>query len=309
MGDASRDGGGVNMPDADKERICFVIAPIGDEGSPTRERSDTVLNYVITPAVAACGYTPLRADKISESGMITSQIIQHLIEDPLVVADLTDHNPNVFYELAVRHAAKKPVVHIIEASQPKPFDVAGMRIIPLDYRDLPSANQCKEEIARQVQAAEGEPSKMDNPISQAIDLQTLRGSENPWEKSTAQILSRLEDIEAVLDRFRRASLVPSRRDPDSVRRLREAFDRLDGCLTLERGQRPTKRLLKEAQGILHQARAEVAAEPTDRLRDSIRRAFFSSRSGLPPSLDARALEEWLLVQPLPRAVWPEDLEK
>ncbi len=295
------------MAGGDNAKVCFVIAPIGEEGSPTRERSDTVFKYVITPAVRACGYTPVRADKISESGIITSQIIQQLAEAPLVVADLTDHNPNVFYELAVRHAARKPVVHIIEVSQPIPFDVAAMRIITVDYRDLASADQCEKEIVRQIKAAESEPSKMDNPISQAIDLQTLRGSENPWEKSTAQILSRLEEIQGVLDRFRRASVVPSRRDPDSVRRLRNAFDRLDGCLTLGRGQRPTKRLLKEAQGILRQARAELLPERTDRVRDVVSR-LISSAPFVAAALPSAAWPEES-IGPVPRAVWPEDVEK
>jgi len=245
------------MAGEDNKKECFVIAPIGEEGDPTRERSDKVLEHVITPAVESCGYTPLRADKISESGMITSQIIQHLADAPLVVADLTDHNPNVFYELAVRHVTRKPVVHIIADGQPKPFDVIGMRIIALDYCDIASAAACKEEIAQQVQAAELNPSKAENPISQAIDLQTLRGSEKPWEKSTAEILSQLANIQAVLDRLRRASLGAERVDPLSLRRLREAFGALNACLTLESGQRPTKGQFKEAQRILRQARAAI----------------------------------------------------
>ena len=40
--------------------------------------------------------------------MITSQVLQHVTEDALVVADLTGRNPNVFYELALRHAIRKP---------------------------------------------------------------------------------------------------------------------------------------------------------------------------------------------------------
>ena len=54
-------------------------------------------------------YEVIRSDQISEPGDITSQIIQHLFDDEIVVADLTDHNPNVFYELAVRHMLGKPV--------------------------------------------------------------------------------------------------------------------------------------------------------------------------------------------------------
>ena len=96
------------------DKVCFVIAPLGDEGSETRKRSDQVLKHIIKPSTADCGYKAVRADEISEPGLITSQIIQHLMDDPLVMADLTELNPNVFYELALCHALKRPLVQIIQ---------------------------------------------------------------------------------------------------------------------------------------------------------------------------------------------------
>lgn len=92
------------------EKKCFVIAPIGEPDSETRKRSDQILKHVISPAVQECGYSATRADQISEPGMITSQVIQHITDDHLVVADLTERNPNVFYELAIRHGIRKPLV-------------------------------------------------------------------------------------------------------------------------------------------------------------------------------------------------------
>lgn len=176
------------MAKSEDQRTCFVIAPIGDEGTGTRARSDQILNHIIAPVAKECGYTAVRADRISEPGIITSQVIQHLVEDPLVVADLTGRNPNVFYELAVRHAVKKPVVQIIEVGEPIPFDVAATRTIQIDHRDLDSAARCREELARQIRTVEGDPSQVDSPISVAVDLQSLRRSENPLEKSNAEII-------------------------------------------------------------------------------------------------------------------------
>jgi len=69
----------------------------------------------------------MRADELAEPGIITSQVIQHIVDDQLVIADLTERNPNVFYELALRHALRKPVVQIIHRGEAIPFDVAGMR--------------------------------------------------------------------------------------------------------------------------------------------------------------------------------------
>src|SRR4051794_37691252 len=118
------------------EKLCFVIAPIGEADSETRKRSDQVLKHIIRPAVKARGYEAIRADEIAEPGMITSQVIQHIVDDPLVVADLTERNPNVYYELALRHALRKPLVQIIRKGDVLPFDVASMRTIPIDHHDL-----------------------------------------------------------------------------------------------------------------------------------------------------------------------------
>ena len=108
------DYGEVIDMDEPKRKTCFVICPIGEEGTDIRERSDEILDEVITPAVTECGYeSPVRADKISIPGIITSQIIQQIIDADLVIADLTKHNANVFYELAVRHCVQKPVILLI----------------------------------------------------------------------------------------------------------------------------------------------------------------------------------------------------
>lgn len=178
--------------------ICFVIAPIGDEGSEIRDRSDKVLKHIITPAADQCGYQTIRADQISEPGIITSQVIEHLADDPLVIADLTGQNPNVFYELAVRHAIGKPVVQIIQLGERIPFDVAATRTICVDHRDLDSAANCKKQIADQIRAVEKDATQVDTPISIALDLKSLRQSDNPVASTIEQILPLLQEIKTAL---------------------------------------------------------------------------------------------------------------
>jgi hypothetical protein len=78
-----------------------------------REISDQVYELILTPVVEDNGYTIDRADKIYELGQIPTQIIQRIYTADLVVADLTGYNPNVFYELAIRHFTKKPIIQII----------------------------------------------------------------------------------------------------------------------------------------------------------------------------------------------------
>ena len=82
-------------------KICFYITPIGDEGTGERKHSDLFLGSLIEPAIEPLGLEVVRADKIDKPGMITKQVIQYIFSAKLVVADLSFHNPNVFYELAL----------------------------------------------------------------------------------------------------------------------------------------------------------------------------------------------------------------
>ena len=77
-----------NMLAPFEEKMCFVIAPIGLEGTDIRKRSDRVFKHIIDPVVRAQGYQAIRADHISTPGVITSQIIDHVLNAHLVVADL-----------------------------------------------------------------------------------------------------------------------------------------------------------------------------------------------------------------------------
>lgn len=128
----------MSKENAAENRTCFVIAPVGEPDSDVRKRSDQILKHVIQPAVKGLGFDAVRADQISEPGIITTQVIQHIIDDPLVVADLSGRNPNVFYELAIRHALRKPYVQLIQRGERIPFDVAAIRTIEVDHRDLDS---------------------------------------------------------------------------------------------------------------------------------------------------------------------------
>ena len=180
------------------EKVCFVIAPIGEPESETRKRSDQILKHVISPAAVECGYSATRADQISEPGMITSQVIQHIVDDPLVIADLTERNPNVFYELAIRHAIRKPLVQLIKKGEQIPFDVAGTRTIHVDHRDLDSVEEAKAEIVAQIQSLEADSSTLETPISVSLDLQLLKQSDNPEQRSLADVLSVISELRTTI---------------------------------------------------------------------------------------------------------------
>ena len=182
------------------QKLCFVISPIGDPDSETRKRSDQVLKHVVRPAVTSCGYKAVRADEIDKPGMITSQVIQHVVNDALVVADLTERNPNVFYELAIRHALRKPLVQIIRKGESIPFDVAGTRTIYVDHKDLDNVEAAKNDIVEQIKALEADSSDIETPISVSLDLQLLRQSEKPEERSLADLMAAVADLRASLSK-------------------------------------------------------------------------------------------------------------
>lgn len=188
-------------------KSCFVIAPIGDAESEIRRRSDQVFKYIITPCAEKYGYHPQRADHISEPGIITSQVIQHIVEDNLVIADLSERNPNVFYELALRHAIRRPVIQLIKKGEVIPFDIAATRIIHFDVSNLDSVEAAKSAISEQIESVERGLTLIETPITAAVDLMALRRSDNPEQRSIAELSNAIasirlsvERIEARLDR-------------------------------------------------------------------------------------------------------------
>ena len=154
---------------ADLNDICFIISPIGSDGSEQRLHADLVLSSLIEPALQELGLTPVRADKISKPGMITGQVIDHLTRAKMVIADLSFGNPNVYYELALRHATRKPVVQLIRSSDPLPFDVGQFRTVVVDmtsiYTLVPQLDLHRQEIARQCRAAIEEGVAAESPLS------------------------------------------------------------------------------------------------------------------------------------------------
>ena len=151
------------------ESTCFYVTPIGEEGSEQRRHSDLFLGSIVEPALEQLGLKVVRADAIDKPGTITRQIVEYLLKSRLVIADLSFHNPNVFYELAIRHAARLPVVQLIRASDRVPFDLNQVRTIKIDTSDIyalvPKIDTYRAEIGNQVRRALEDPDSVDNPIT------------------------------------------------------------------------------------------------------------------------------------------------
>ena len=153
----------------DWDKICFYITPIGEENSEQRKHSNLFLSSIVQPALEELGLTVVRADLIGEPGMITSQVLECLKRSKLAIADLSYLNPNVFYEVALRHALRLPVVQLIRKADKLPFDVNQTRTLVFDTSDIytlvPKLQTYRAEIANQARKALEDPESVGNPVS------------------------------------------------------------------------------------------------------------------------------------------------
>lgn len=164
---------------------CFYIGPIGLENSEVRKRTDSLWEYVIKPICADLGYEALRADLLSVPGNITQDIIHLLLESELVIADITNANPNVMYELGVRHSSGKAVVVITQKGDNIPFDISSYRVL---FYSLDSPKDVKELSAGLV--------KMVRNIEQSdISTSPVLDVLNSYPKRGKAIDSKTEDLE------------------------------------------------------------------------------------------------------------------
>lgn len=112
------------------KKTCFVIMPFGSSSPELKKKFDGVYKGIIVPAIQEAGYEPIREDISATPGSIPKSIVKKLAESQMVVADLTGINPNVFYELGIRHVlSKSGTVLIINKGETIPFDNASHRVI------------------------------------------------------------------------------------------------------------------------------------------------------------------------------------
>ncbi|CNI54433.1 Uncharacterised protein [Yersinia frederiksenii] len=160
------------------DTTCFYISPIGEEGSEHRQHSDLFLGSIVEPAIEALGLKVVRADSIDNPGLITNQIIEYILRSKLVIADLSFHNPNVFYELALRHVSRLPTLQIVRKGYAIPFDIGNFRTIILDcsniYTLIPKLETYKSEIAAQARRALDDPDATENPVTSVYPNLSLK---------------------------------------------------------------------------------------------------------------------------------------
>lgn len=191
------------LPMATDTRLCFVVSPIGAEGSATRKRSDALLNSIIRPALLPeLGYVVKRADEDFGPGTIAEQIVRDLVFADLVIADLTDHNPNVFYELGIRHAAIKPTIHLAQVGTLLPFDNYAYRTIFYDLTDSATVDRALYQLQAAVMAVNEKTYRVRNHVTHAsvpLLLREYEMSDNDRCSELMRLFSELREVGTPID--------------------------------------------------------------------------------------------------------------
>jgi hypothetical protein len=131
---------------------CFVMMPFG-------EWFDRYYQEIYVPAIKEAGFEPVRADELFTTGSVVEQIWDQIEKAKLLLADLSGKNANVFYELGLAHAARKPVVFTSSNTDDVPFDLRHLRVIIYDIREPEWATRLRKSIADYLRNAMKEPEK------------------------------------------------------------------------------------------------------------------------------------------------------
>src|ERR1700757_1938817 len=193
--------------------LCFVDMPFGqkpDLKSGVVVDFDQIYNEAIKPAIEASGLEALRGDEERTGGIIHGAMFARLLLAEFVVADLTLANPNVFYELGIRHAAKPfTTVPIFANVSALPFDVALVRAVGYQLKKgkltKAAAQKLKPHLSKGWSDAIGGATTHDSPLFQLIPK--FPGIDLP-EEVTETFKDRIRQAEEFREGFSSARAQP-----------------------------------------------------------------------------------------------------
>jgi nucleoside 2-deoxyribosyltransferase len=211
-------------------RECFVIMPIGsgDAYQVYRNRYE----HIIHPAVEGLRvdgqqvFRSVRADFVTKTGSITRDLLSRLYRSDAVVADLTDLNPNVFYELGVRHALRAGTILMALRGTKPPFDVGDLRVIPYDDR-IGGEKEAIPKIQDMLSSLLGDDRLQDSPVLHAIPELAELGAVKEHEARIASLVRERDLLRAQLEVSERTSLT----NQAALEVLRTAIEQLSTRLS------------------------------------------------------------------------------
>ncbi|MBV7571830.1 hypothetical protein KW846_03870 [Pseudomonas sp. PDM32] len=185
---------------------CFIVTPIGVDNSATRRAADGLINAVMKPVLKSLGYEVYVAHEIAAPGSITKQVIEHVIYDDLVVANLSELNPNVMYELAVRHCVGLPIIVLAENGTRLPFDISDERTLFFE-NDMAGVVDLGPRLAIAVEAAMTL-EEVDNPVLRVTGSKALRESVDT-DDAQSFLIKKLDYIETFIGEIKSGAMSTS----------------------------------------------------------------------------------------------------
>lgn len=157
--------------------LVFVAMPFGKKkDNRTTINFDSIYYDAIQPAVEnhETELKVIRADEEMVGGFIHGPMYERLLLSEIVIVDLTLANPNVFYELGIRHCARpKSTILLYSKDTRLPFDVSPLRAIPYELRkgelNQEHAENLKLEIQKRLKESAEDKPATDSPLFQLID--------------------------------------------------------------------------------------------------------------------------------------------
>jgi chaperonin GroEL len=119
--------------------LTFVLMPF-------KPPFDSYYDEIIKPAAKAAGLETRKADEIYSTGPIIHDIWKQIWSATVVVADVTEKNPNVNYELGICHTLGVPTVIITQSFDDVPFDYRHRRCIRYNTQDVDWQRKLKKSI-------------------------------------------------------------------------------------------------------------------------------------------------------------------
>jgi len=152
------------------QKDVFVIMPFSAIKGHTEEEWTEIYENIFKPAIEECGYTCDRA--IPKTGSLIRSIIERLKTSKIVLADISERNANVFYELGVRHSLSKRTIIVCQNSKDIPSDLRGYWY--LQYGIRPSeVTKFKSDIKRIISEIEKNPDRSDSPVSDYLEKEHI----------------------------------------------------------------------------------------------------------------------------------------
>ena len=182
--------------ETEKQDTCFIIMPFGDW-------FDTYFESIYLPAIEATGLTPRRADNLYRPSAIINDIWALTNEAKLILADLSEKNANVFYELGMAHALAKPAILVTESMEDVPFDLRSLRVIVYEKNRPDWGDALREKIQLAIQEVLASPLDAVLPTFIKVKESSTQPSASKVEK---EMISLRQDLDRLTREFRSAAL-------------------------------------------------------------------------------------------------------